>query len=85
MSDFLKFVDELRNHFALHVEISYCKICDWMIYVYRKGMADSYPVTARHSNGDVILVQVQDSDMELCFAKAHVALKEWLTRYEGGY
>lgn len=26
-----------------------------------------------------------DGDMELCFAKAHVALKEWLLENEGGY
>ena len=34
---------------------------------------------------DVTLVQVQGVDMELCFAKAHVQLKEWLLEHEGGY
>lgn len=32
-----------------------------------------------------MIVNVQDGDIELCFAKAHVALKEWLLENEDGY
>lgn len=43
-----------------------------------------YP-DAVHSGNDVVIVQVQHSDMELAFAKAHVELKEWLLEHDGGY
>lgn len=87
MSDFLRFVDELRKHFPVHVEIYYSKTMDWCITITKVGCAADYP-TARHGgedSDDVILVDVQSLDMELCFAKAHVALKEWLREFEGGY
>ena len=84
MDDFLKFYDQLSDNFPLHLEISKCKITDWSIYIYKKECADLYP-NADCFGSDVILVNVQDSDMELCFAKAHVALKEWLLEYRGGY
>lgn len=84
MHDFLKFYDELTQSFPLHLEISQCKICDWMITVYKKGCADDYQNSKRDEN-DAILVDVQDMDMELCFAKAHVELKEWLLENKGGY
>ena len=32
-----------------------------------------------------IIVNESDCDMELCFAKAHVGLKEWLLEFNGGY
>ncbi len=87
MSDFLRFVDELRHRFGMHVEIYYSGIMDWCITVYKKGCADDYP-TARHggeNNADVIMVDVQDCDLELCFARAQVALKDWMMEFEGGY
>ena len=84
MSEFLKYVDDLRHGFPVHVSINYSKITDWTIKIYKKGCAIDYP-EALHDGNDVILVNVYDCDMELCFAKAHVALKEWLSEYEGGY
>ena len=84
MDDFLKFYDQLRHNFPLHLEISQSKKCDWCIYIYKKGCASDYP-NADIRGEDVVLVEEQDCDMELCFAKAHVALKEWLLEYNGGY
>ena len=87
MNDFLTFFRELVNGYPLHMEIYYSKIMDWCITIYKEGCAKDYPgtPTCGESNNSALLCQVQDGDMELCFAKAHVALKEWLLEYEGGY
>jgi len=84
MEDFLIFVNKLRVRFPVHVEIYYSKIMDWCIKVYKKGCAEMYP-ESKHSEEDAIIVDVQDNDMELAFAKAHVAIKEWLMSNNGGY
>ncbi|MBR4719763.1 MAG: hypothetical protein IKP31_05920 [Lachnospiraceae bacterium] len=84
MDDFLRFFNEKRYHFPMHMEIYYSKIMDWCIDIYKKGCAADYP-DAEHDGDDVVIVKVQDLDMELCFARAHVALKEWLMKYEKGY
>ena len=78
------FFNDVRRNFPLHLEISYNKTVDWAILVYKKGCAKDYP-KSKHDGDDAILVIEQDGDMELCFAKAHVALKEWLFEHEGGY
>lgn len=77
MNDFLKFFDDKVHDYPMHLEITYSKICDWCICVWKKGCAEN--------GGDLDILDVQDCDMELCFAKAHVALKEWLSDNEGGY
>ena len=42
----------------------YNKVADWGIYIYRSG---------RGENGqDLVIVNVTDSDKELCFARAQV-------------
>ena len=84
MSDFLRFVDDLRRRFPVHVEIYYSKIMDWCIRITKVGCASDYPESP-HDGDDVILCDVQDLDMELAFAKAHVALKQWLSDFDGGY
>lgn len=77
MSDFLKFFDKKTDNYPMHLEIYYSKIMDWCITIYKKGCGE---------NGkDLQICHEQDCDMELCFAKAHVALKEWLCEHEGGY
>lgn len=77
MNEFLKFFDEKRKTYPMHMEIYYSKIMDWCISVYKKGCGE---------NGkDLEIVNVQHCDMELCFAKSHVELKEWLLEHEGGY
>ena len=84
MSDILRFVDDLRRRFPVHVEIYYSKIMDWCIRITKVGCASDYPESP-HDGDDVILCDVQDLDMELAFAKAHVALKQWLSDFDGGY
>ena len=84
MNDFLIFLDKKLKDFPMHVEIGYNKVCDWMIFISKQGCATDYPNSEKDGNNAVI-VNVQDGDMELCFAKAHVALKEWLSENEGGY
>lgn len=71
MNDFLKFFNEIvKTYPLLHLEIGYNKVADWGIHIYER-------------NFDI--VDVSDCDMELCFAKAQVQLKEWLLKYKGGY
>ena len=84
MNEFLLFCDQKKRYFPMHLEISYSKITDYMILVYKQGCAADYP-NSKHDGDDAILVRVQDNDIELCFAKAHVALKEWLLENDGGY
>lgn len=84
MNEFFTFFNKKRRHFPMHLTISYCKICDWMIEITKRGCASDYP-KARHIDNDVLIVSEQDGDMELCFAKAYVALKEWLLEFDGGY
>jgi hypothetical protein len=75
MDDFLKFFDEKSKTYPMHLEIEYNKTCDWSIFAWRKM---SETETRK-------ILYVESPDMELCFAKAHVALKEWLLKCEGGY
>lgn len=84
MADFLHFFDELVRRFPLHLEIVYNKTMDWSIEIYKKGCAKDYPKSPHHGD-DAVLVMENGNDMELVFARAHVALKEWLSEYEGGY
>lgn len=84
MNDFLKFFNEKRHDFPMHLEIYYSKVMDWCISITKKGCTKDYP-GAKAYGDDVEIVNVQDTDMELCFARAHVALKNWLLEYEGGY
>lgn len=77
MSDFLRFFDDKAQSYPMHLEISYSKMMDWCINIYKKGCGE---------NGeDLRICNVQDCDMELCFAKAHLELKEWLFNNTGGY
>ena len=77
MNDFLRFFDEKTHDFPMRLEIGYSKICDWNIRIYKKGCASYYP-NAICDGEDAIIVDESDCDIELCFAKAHVALKRWL-------
>ena len=84
MAEFLSFFDQKVRTFPMHLEIYYDRNCDWRIYIYKRGCADDYPGSVRRGD-DAVIAEVQDNDMELCFAKAHVALKEWLLDNDGGY
>lgn len=84
MNEFLKFFDEKVQVYPMHLTICYNKTCDWMIEIAKKGCAADYP-TAEHHGNDVLICFAQAEDIELCFAKAYVALKEWLIEFDGGY
>ena len=84
MYDFLKFFNEKVKDFPMHLEIGYNKTADWGIYIYKQGCAKNYPDSFNNGE-DAVICNVQDSDMELAFARAHVELKEWLLENEGGY
>lgn len=73
MDDFLRFFEEKRCYLPMHLEIYYSKICDWVIHIWRE------------LDEAVDIFHESDSDVELLFAKAHVGLKEWLLKNEGGY
>ncbi len=73
MNEFLKFFDEKAHNYPMHLEIYYSKIMDWTIRVWKK------------MDKDIEIVNVQDCDVDLAFAKAQVQLKEWLLENEGGY
>lgn len=67
----------LAESYVMHLEFSYCKTCDWMLNIYKKGCGE---------NGeDLIIFCDQDCDPDLLLAKGEVALKEWLLENKGGY
>ena len=77
MNEFLEFFDRKVRTYPMHLGVYYSKIMDWCINVYKAGCGE---------NGtDLEIVRVQSCDMELCFAKAQVELKEWLSEHEGGH
>ena len=79
----LHFTDELMAE----IEKRGAKIVKITLHVgavWKMGCAKDYPNSPAEGK-DAILVNVQDCDMKLCFAKAHVALKEWLREHNGGY
>lgn len=84
MNEFLTFFDNKKQYFPMHLEITYSKVTDYTILIYKKGCASDFPESDCEGN-DVNILCVQDCDIELCFAKAHVALKEWFLKYNGGY
>lgn len=75
METFIRFYKDMNpGHWAL--DICHSSIIDWSITVGFKASHESY--------GDTIL-HVQDCDVDLAFAMAQIALKEWLLENQGGY
>ena len=77
MADFLRFFDNIVKRVPMHLEITYSKVTDSGVRIYRKG--------CNADGSDMEIVGVQCCDMELCFATAQVKLKNWLLDTEGGY
>lgn len=75
MLEFIRFYDEV-NEGDWYLEIYHSSIMDWCISVGYK--------TTHHRRGETI-INIQDCDMNLAFAKAQVAFKEWLRENKGGY
>lgn len=76
MESFLKWFDEIADNYGFAMDIRYSSVVDWSITI-------GYKYT--HQNKDDIVVQVQDCDIDLAFAKAQVQLKEWLLENKDGY
>ena len=76
MHDFLKFYDSIQHGKGWALQIYHSSIVDWSISL-------GYKLT--HPKHGEEIFSVQHCDMKLAFAKAQVALKEWLLENEGGY
>lgn len=72
-TDWFRFAES----YTMHLDFSYCKTCDWMLNIYKKGCGE---------NGkDLVIFSDQDRDPNLLLAKGEVALKEWLMENNRGY
>ena len=76
MEDFLRFFDQEIRINPMRISITHSSITDWTIDVQ----------TGRNSfcKGERVCL-IQDGDIELAFARAHVTVKEWLLEHRGGY
>ena len=77
MGDFLKFFDTVIGREPMHLNISYSKITDYTVQIWKKECAEN--------GGDIVICDVQHCDLSYCLAKAEVMLKDWLTDERGGY
>ena len=75
--DFLQWFDEVVDSTPMHFELTYSKTIDWFIYIWRKG-------TGKDDANEEIF-RCMDIDLSLLFAKAEIAVKEYLTDTNGGY
>lgn len=75
--DFLQWFDEVVGSTPMHFELTYSKHTDWFIYIWRKG-------TGKDDANEEIF-RCMDIDLSLLFAKAEIAVKEYLTDTNGGY
>lgn len=73
MNEFINFFNKTASDYPMHLEIYYSKIMDWTIRIWKK------------MDKDIEIVNIQDCDVDLAFAKAQVQLKEWLLENEGEY
>lgn len=77
MEGFLKFFARIVLRVPMHFELTYCKICDWELHIWRKGVAED--------GSDVEVCHIQSCDLEYVLARGQVALKDFLSETEGGY
>jgi len=76
MKELLKTYERHHLKLGLCLEIYHSSIMDWCITL---GYKTTHP-----KHGEEIF-SIQDCDYELAFAKAQVALKEWLCENNDGY
>lgn len=75
MQEFLKFYSRVKKG-SWALEIFHSNIIDWRITI---GFRAGHPLCGQN------IVDIQNCDMDLVFAKAQVELKEWLLKNDGGY
>ena len=76
-SNFLEWFDEVIGNTPMHFELTYSKTTDWFIQIWRKGTGKD--------DADETIIRCQDIDLSLLFAKAEIAVKEYLIKTNGGY
>lgn len=74
---FLEFFEKVQEYSPMHLEIYYSKIMDWCLKIYKKQCGKD--------GKDLVIFDEQSCDKDLLFARAEVALKEYLLENEGGY
>lgn len=67
----------LAESHTMHLDFSYCKTCDWMLQIWKKGCGAD--------GEDLMIFADQDCDPNLLLAKGEAALKEWLIENNNGY
>ena len=77
MNELIKFFAEHVKDYQMHFCISYCKICDWRIHIFKKG--------ANPDGSDIEIFDDSHCDAEYLAAKAQIALKDHLSEFCGGY
>lgn len=78
MNEFMKFFYEKTRDYPMHLKITYCKICEWEIHIFKRG--------AGENGSDLeIFHDWGHCDPEYLFAKAQIALKDHLSEFCGGY
>ena len=73
IANWLKLVQEYTMHFALE----YSKTVDWCLTIWKKGCAAD--------GSDIVICELQDSDLNYVLAKGEVLVKDWLLENKGGY
>lgn len=81
MNEFLRYFHGIVGVFPMHLEIYYSRTMDWCVNVWKKSCADMYPGCERNSDGDAILVRVQDCTPESAGEEALKSLKKWIRQY----
>lgn len=74
--EFLKWVEDVAYRYGLNISVYYSSITDWCITI-------GFKATNLRCGEKV--VNVEDCDLSLAFAKTEVELKEWLLKEKGGY
>lgn len=76
MKTFLKLYEDKYYSRGWNLSIYHSSIVDWTIQI-------GYKTT--HPKYGELIIDIQESDMDLAFAKAQVELKKWLLENEEGY
>lgn len=80
VAEFYKFFNEALNYGPMHLEVTYGKITDWRIIIYKWNCAEYYPDEQRDGT-DAIIASIQFCDGSVAFAMAHAALLRWMKKY----
>lgn len=80
VAEFYKFFNEALDYGPMHLKVTYGKITDWRIIIYKWNCAEYYPDEQRDGT-DAIIASIQFCDESVAFAMAHAALLRWMKKY----